>query len=424
MRVAFPYDEVPPLDVPDGNVMGVFGAADAGEPPPVGELVSAAVHAPIGASPLRTAARGSKKVLIVVDDVSRPTPAFAVVPAVIEELHAAGVSDDGITFLMALGSHRPMTRDEMAAKLGEAVVKRYVVENHDWQNLSARAHMGKTAEGVDVWINRKVSEADFVIGVGRIMPIDVCAFTGGGKILIPGVCGGVTNAEMHWTRVDLAGDETVGKRDNPVRASIDAMARRAGLSFIVNVIMDSRRRVHHVVAGDMVAAHRRGCELALATHAVNVPEAADIVVADSYPFDIEFWQANKALDHAGMVVRKGGVIVLVSPCTEGFSAVHGEMLEFGYPPIDEIKCLVASGRIKHKVVGVHMAQVSSVARDKARLILVTRGIPEADVRRVGFRYAATPQRALDEAFEIVGRGARVAILEGAAEMLPIVGVAS
>jgi nickel-dependent lactate racemase len=334
------------------------------------------------------------------------------------------VPDDGIEFLLALGSHRFMTPKEIEAKLGRGPAARYPVHNHDWKDPAGCELVGRTAQGVEVWINRRVARADLVIGVGRIMPIELCGFTGGGKILVPGVCGKATNDEMHWARMDVPDDQVIGRRDNPVRASIDALARAAGLDFIVNVVMDNRGRIPYVVAGDMVGAHRRGCEMALEVHSVRIPREADIVVADSYPFDIEFWQANKALDQAGLVVRKGGALILVSPCTEGFSATHRELIDLGYPPVEEIRRMVAEGRIASKVVAVHMAQVSRVAREKATVILVTRGIPEADVRKVGLEYAATPQEALDRAFAIAGRGAKVAVLRGAAEMLPSVGAAA
>jgi hypothetical protein len=170
------------------------------------------------------------------------------------------------------------------------------------------------------------------------------------------------------------------------------------LGFIVNVVMDLRRNVAHVVAGDMVAAHRRGCEFAMAVHSVRLPREADIVVADGYPFDIEFWQANKALDQAAHAVRRGGVAILVSPCYEGFSATHRDMLDFGYGPVSEIRAHVAAGRIKNKVAAVHMMQVSRVARERAHVVLVTSGIPEADVRRAGLDYAPTPRAARQGAF--------------------------
>lgn len=425
MEIGFPYPDVPPLLIPEANFMGLYAAPELvahGEP---ADLVGAALRSPIGSltlAELAKAARpgGARSALVVVDDISRPTPVHSFLPPLLDELRSGGVPEDGIEFLLALGSHRPMARAEIENKVGREIAARYPVYNHDWKDPAACELIGRTAQGVEVWINRRVARADLVVGVGRIMPIEVCGFTGGGKILVPGVCGKLTNDEMHWTRMNVPDREVIGTRDNPIRASIDALARAAGLDFIVNVVMDSRGRVQHAVAGDMVEAHRRGCDLARKVHSVAIPREADIVVADSHPFDIEFWQANKALDQAGLVVRKHGALILVSPCTEGFSATHREIVDLGYPPVDEIRRMVAKGLIPSKVVAVHMAQVSRVARDRATVILVTGGITEADVRKVGLEYAATPQQALDRAFAIVGKAAKVAVLRGAAEMLPVV----
>ncbi len=422
---SFPYPGVPSLTVPDQNVLGVFAAKDCKSCAEPADLVRDALAAPIGTPRLSQLAAGcrpggARSALIVVDDVSRPTPVHLLLPPILDELRAGGIPDRAIEFLLALGSHRFMTSAEIAAKVGPAIAARYPIHNHDWKDPDACELMGETSQGVKVWINKRVARADLVIGVGRIMPLEVSGFTGGGKILVPGVCGKLTNDEMHWTRMDLPDEEILGKRDNPVRASIDRFARAAGLDFILNVVMDSGGRIQYAVAGDMVEAHREGCKRALEVHAVRFPSLADIVVADSYPFDIEFWQANKALDQAGLVVRKGGALLLVSPCTEGFSATFRELIDFGYPPIHEIKRMVADGKIVNKVVAVHMAQVSHIARERATVILVTQGISPQDVRKVGLEYAATPQEGLARAFEVAGKDARVALVKGAAEMLPMI----
>jgi nickel-dependent lactate racemase len=420
VKIKFPYPDVPALDVPDDKLLGVFKTGTCAADHDAGSLVRDAIASPIGTPPLLELARGCRSVLIVTDDISRPTPVHRLLPPILETLHAAGLKPSQIEFMLALGTHRFMTPPEIAAKLGADVAATYVVHNHDWKDPQACEFMGKTAQGVEVWINKKVSQTDLVIGIGRIMPIDICGFTGGGKILIPGVCGKITNDEMHWNRIDLDSTAIVGKRDNAVRASIDSLARQAGLDFIVNCGMDLHKRIAFVVAGDLEQAHRRGCELAMDLHAVKIPQPADIVVADSYPFDIEFWQANKALDQAGLAVRRGGVVILVTPCHEGFSATHREILDFGYPTLPEIKKLVHSGQLKSKVVGVHMAQVGHVLHDHATVILVTSGIPADQVKRAGMQWAATPQIALDTALAKVGPQARIAVLEGAAEMLPII----
>ncbi len=421
VRIDLPYPDMW-VDVPDANLMGIYALPQPTPPEDETEVVRCALERPIGTPRLRDLARGKASVLIVCDDVSRPTPAFKIIPAVLQELRKAGVQDEQIAFMMALGTHRAMTDDEMRAKVGADIFAKYPVHNHIWDDPSVLDYVGVTDQGVEMWVNKRVSQADLVVGLGRIMPIDICGFTGGGKILFPGCCGEITNSNMHWTRVDVATRDVVGKRDNPIRAGIDKLARQAGLDFIVNIIMDQDKRILDCVAGDLEKAHREGCRRALDVHEVHIPHEADIVLVDGHPFDIEFWQVNKAVDTAGLVVRQGGIVICVSPCYEGFSRTHADtLMQYGYRPRSEVKRLVESGAIEHKVVGVHMIQVGEVALEKARLVLVTNGIRQEDVEHVGLGYAATPQEALDVALHSMGPNAQVAVLRGAAEMLPRVG---
>jgi len=417
MNIEFPhYDNVPGMAVPDRNLLGVFSLPRR---PPDEASIQRALDKPIGTPRLGELADGKRRVLIICDDIARPTPAHRIIPYVLEELSAAGVPDDGIEFMIALGTHRPMTEREIRDKVGRDVFERFEVHNHHWQDPKALAYIGKTGQGVEVWVNKKVAQGDLVIGIGRIMPIEVCGFTGGGKIVVPGCCGPVTNSEMHWTRVDVDSSEILGRRDNPIRRSIDELARKAGLDFIVNVIMDTDKNIFDCVAGDLAEAHREGCRRAREFHEVRLPQRADIVVADGYPFDIEFWQVNKALDTAGVCVRKGGVVICVSPCYEGLSqSHHDELLKYGYHCPQRVRELVNSGEIRHKVVGVHILQVTDVSVRRATVFLVTGGIPRCEVEKVGLKYAATPQEALDEAFKIAGGDASVLVLHGAGEMLP------
>lgn len=420
MKINFPYPEAEPLKIPNGYKAQVFDLPKVTFKTTGADAVKQALAKPVKSKQLRELASGKKRILIVADDVSRPTPIHEFIHSVLNELTTAGVSDNHIEFIMALGTHRYMTKDEMSAKLGADVVEKYKVHNHDWKNTNSLEYVGDTAQGVPVWVNKLIRKADLVIGLGAIMPIDVCGFTGGGKILIPGVCGEITNSEMHWTRIDVPSHHILGKPQNPVRASIDAMAKKAGLNFIVNVILDGKNKIVGAVAGDMIAAHRAGCKIAKKVFAVKIANEFDIVIADSFPFDIEFWQANKALDTAGEVVKKDGVVILVAPCYEGFSKTHGEMLEFGYLPIETVKNLVNSGKIKHKVVGVHMIQAGTVAIEKAKLILVSSGIGKQDAKKVGFLWAETAQKAFEKALEIVGEKPSIAVLKNASRMLPII----
>lgn len=424
MTIRFPYDDVPPLELDaDAEVDFYDLPFRSGKDRPMhntAAIVCDALQNPIGTSAIADLARGKESILVVVDDNSRPTPVSRFVHCVLQEIHAAGISEQQITFMMALGTHRPMTRKEMVDKLGEQVVRTYTCINHDWENPDVLEYLGDTAQGAPVWINRKVAESDLVIGVGAIMPIDICGYTGGGKILVPGLSGPETVNKMHWTRVSLPKSEVVGHADNPIRESIDALARKAGLDFIVNVVLDANGNVVDAVAGDLEKAHREGCRRAAGHSNVSFAKEYDIVIADSHPFDIEFWQANKALDTAGHFVRPGGVIILVTPCHEGWSQTHREeILRFGYLPTADIKKLVEEGKIKHSVVGVHMHQVSEAAVEKGRLILVTAGLPRDEVERVGFEWSATPHDAFSRAAQAIGDKPTVAALSNAARMIPV-----
>ena len=418
MIVRFPYPDTEPLHIPEELPVRRISLPRVKPGDSEEGIVRKALAGPIGTPTLRKLARGKGEVLIVVDDITRPTPVHKFALAVLEELRAAGVPEQNIEFMVALGTHRGMTPAEMEEKLGREIVKRFPVHNHDWQDPDQLEFLGTTDQGSPVWINRRVRRADLVIGLGAIMPIEICGFTGGGKILVPGLSGPETVDSMHWTRIDVPAEQILGKADNPIRASIDALARQAGLDFIVNVVVDPDNRIVGAVAGDMVAAHRAGCRIAEGVFGVPVPGKYNIVIADSCPFDIEFWQANKALDTAGQIVTEGGVVILVSPCREGLSQSHArEIRRFGYPPLVRIKQLVESGKIEHRVVGVHMAQVSAVATDKARLILVSSGIGRKEAEDLGFSWAGSPGEALEMALDMTGEQPQLAVLEGAARML-------
>ena len=421
VKVDFPYPEYSPVQIPDENLIGVFGLPVGLQKRKESQIVKQALDSPIGCPPLAEMVQDKKKILIVSDDHHRPTPVDRVLPFILEELSAAGIRDEQIEIIMALGSHRPMSSEEIKIKLGEEIAADFQVTNHDWANPESLYYAGRADPGIEIWVNRKMKEADFVLGLGRIMPIEVCGFTGGGKIIVPGLCGEKTNSDMHWVRVDIPQEDVIGRRDNPIREAIDRCALTAGLDAIFNLIVDGEGKIVQAVFGHPVEAHRLGTEFAINTHGVKIPQRADIVIADGYPFDMEFWQVNKALDTAGLVVEKGGMIILVSPCREGFSCTHEEeIIKFGYRPKEEVKQLVARGEIEHLVTAVHMIQVAEATIEKGvTCILVTNGIDQEKIEKVGLAYAPDAQLALDQAFARLGKKAEVCVLRRAAEMLPI-----
>jgi lactate racemase len=399
--------------------MGVFEPPADDSPLREDEVLVDALAHPIGSPSLARLLEGKKRVLIVSDDHHRPTPVRRMIPPVLDEIRKAGIAPDQVEFIIGLGTHRPMTVPEMRAKLGGEIVDGFRVSNHGWTDKAGLAFCGTVPPGIEVWVNRRMREFDVVLGLGSIMPIDVCGFTGGGKIIVPGLCGEKTNSDMHWVRTGIAPELVIGRRENPIREAIDQAAVAGGLTAVLNVILDSGCRIRKAVFGHPIDAHRIGARFSLKAHSAAIPEPADIVIADSYPFDIEFWQANKALGHASLAVRDGGVIILVSPCSEGLSASHeDDILGIGYRTSNEIRELVARGGLDHLVVAVHMIQVAQATFDRGvTCVLVTPGISPEKLRAVNLETAPDASSALDSAFRKLGPDSRVAVLRRASETL-------
>ena len=196
---------------------------------------------------------------------------------------------------MALGTHRYMSEQEMRDKVGNAVFDRIRVLNHEWRTFEALVDLGTSRQGTPLQVNRLVAEADVVIGIGAIVPHHIPGFSGSSKIIQPGVCGAETTAETHLLSCRSGGDSFLGIEDNPVRRDMDDMADMVGMNTIFNVVMDSQGGVVGLFFGEKRAAFREGVALAREIYGVPFHETPDIVLSNSYPCDLDFWQSHKSL---------------------------------------------------------------------------------------------------------------------------------
>jgi nickel-dependent lactate racemase len=420
MRISFTYPSVPAVEIPDSNLLALLEPAHLEPPKPAEQLAEEALDHPAGAKPLEQQLSASSRVLILVDDITRQTPAARLLPAILKRLQTAGCPRKNIRILIAAGTHARMTRQEVDQKLGPATPGDYEVRLHHWLDEEKLREIGTTPDGTPIRVNRMLSEADFVIGVGMIVPHRVMGFTGGSTIVQPGVSGPQITGYTHWRSALYPGGEILGIADNPVRLEVEQIARQAGLRFIVNVVMDAEARVIHVVAGDPVAAHRQGAEHSLRIYGVPQPRFADIVIAESYPADYDLWQAAKGIYSSELSVAEGGVVVLITPCPHGVADEHPEVENLGYHGLDEVKKMVEKKAITDLVAAAHLVHVGRVIRDRARGIMVSPGIRPQVQRRLGFESAPTPQKALEQAFEHAGRSARVAVLHHGGDVLPLI----
>ncbi len=420
MRITFRYPSIPPVHVRDRNLLGEFEPRQAPSGPPAAALVQRALAEPIGSPPLSRLARPGNRVLILADDYTRPTPVASLLPPVLAELQAAGVRRENVKILIASGTHRTMSEQELQRKIGPQALGEYEVWQHHWREEQNLAHLGETAAGMPVVIDRRLLDADLVIALGHIVPHRILGFSGGAKIVEPGVAGLASSTkEIHWMAARVPGRDILGVADNPVRREADEIGRRAGLRFIVNVVQGTDGKVLAAFAGDPVAAHRLGAETAHRVYGVEIPALADIVIADSYPADVDFWQAAKAVYAAELAVRQGGAVIVITPCPEGVSAEHPVVLQHGVQPVAETQRLVEKGEIKDIIGAAIMALTAWVVKERATGIMVSPGIAPDDQRKIGFTPAGTPQEALEQAFRLVGDGARVAVLKHGAEILPL-----
>jgi len=419
-RVSFSYPDVPPLAIPDTNLMACLAPRVLEPSRPVADLVAEALDHPFASPTLEALASPSSRVLILTDDITRQTPASEILPSVLRRLEGSGVRRENIRVLIAAGTHTRMNPQEVERKLGADVPKHYPVVIHHWRDEQNLREIGTTRDGTPVRIHRFLGESDLVMGIGQIVPHRVMGFTGGSTIVQPGVSGAAVTGYTHWMSALYPGAEILGIAENPVRKEVEEIARRAGLRFIVNVVMDGRARVLHVVAGEPVAAHREGALLSRAVYGAEQPALADIVVAESYPADYDLWQAAKGMYAAELAVRPGGVVVLVTPCPHGVSDEHPEVERLGYHGYTEVKAMVERREITDLVAAAHLVHVGRVIRDRAQGIMVSPGIGAAVQRQLGFRSAASPEEALDLAFDVAGRQSQVVVLQQGGHVLPLV----
>jgi nickel-dependent lactate racemase len=420
MRISFPYPDIPPLDIPDRNLLGIFSPSTVKADKREEEIIDEAFSHPIGSDPLPQMLKGQKNVLIVVDDYTRTTPVQKILPRLVSELGEAGIKPSGIKILVALGTHRPMTEEEIVKKIGRDISKRYPILNHQWWDSSQLTYFGETEKGTPIFVNRMIKEMDFIIGIGQIVPHRVSGFSGGGNIIQPGICGEETTGKTHWLSAQFKGREILGKIDNPVKEEIEEVAQRVGLKWIINTIQDGSGRLIEVVTGDPIQAYRTGAKRSFEIYQSKLPQEADIVIADSHPYDSDLWLAAKGIYASELAVKQGGVVILITLCQEGVSPSHPEVLAWGYQTFEEVNEKVRQRKIQKLTAAAHLVHVGRVIKERAKGILVSTGISKEETERLGFFHAKSPQEALEIAFSLSGRDAKVAVLQRGGEILPIV----
>jgi len=398
------------LTVPAGNLIGVIRPGEAGgergAARPLGaidepEEVRSALAEPLGSPPLHELAIGKRSAAIVISDITRPCPSHKLLPALLDELAAVG--DEHITIICALGSHRMHTEEERRRLVGDDVYRRVRVIDLDSDQC---VHVGTTSGGTPLKVFQPYLEAELRVCTGNIEYHYFAGYSGGANAVIPGICAKSTIQPNHSRMLHPRARAGI-LEGNPVREDIDEGAAIVGIDFILNVIVDEKKRILAAVAGDRQLAWRQGVRRFNAMFDITIPKAADVVVASpgGHPKDLNLYQAQKTLDNVRPVVRPGGTIILAACCNEGFGS---EVFESWMMEMSDPKALIE--RIHHEfILGGHKAAAIAELLMSTTVSLVS-SFPDEVVRRMGMHPFETVDAALADALRRQGDSAEVLVV--------------
>ena len=380
-----------------------------------GEIICAMQH-PIERPTLNeivSARKASKKDLtavIIVSDVTRPTPTKKLLPYVLADLHKGGIPEDSVTILFALGIHRPLAEREMRTLVGDDVFDDYHCVNHDANKC---AFVGTTSRGTRVCANTVALDADVRICLGAVELHYFAGYSGGYKSLLPGICARETIEANH--KLMLEPNAAAGRLDSPVREDLEEAGRLIGCDFLVNVVLNSKKQIVKAVAGDPIAAHREGVKVVDSMYIIPITELADVVLvsAGGTPKDINLFQAQKALDNAKYAMKEGGAIVLAAECPEGLGEkVFERWINEAHNKQELIDRLDYAFEI-----GGHKAGILAKLTQKADVYLVSE-LQEEIVERAFLLCARDLDDALRTTTEKYGPDARITVMPFGALTLP------
>lgn len=363
--------------------------------PDIKTLVSNALKNPVSSPQLSQIVRPGQKVAIIVDDYTRKTPIFQFLPIVLEHITSAGVQKSDIRIVIALGTHRLMTELEIKNKVGNKIMEEYEIVNLPCELQSEMVFLGTSSNGIPAWVNRVVAEADVRIGLGMITPHSDAGFSGGAKIILPGVCSSLTVNAFHAAGAFI-NENPLGNVETPIRQHLERfVVERVPLNFIINVIVTLNGEIYQCVAGDPVAAHRQGVVYSKRVFGVPFPHRYQVVVTNSYPYDVDLWQSTKGAFCGDLVVADGGTLILLTAATEGNS---------NYPVFPsyigrdrkELKQKIEMKEIEFPLLAAESVKLGAL-KERINLVLVSDGLTELDTAQMGVQYYSTIEQAVTDA---------------------------
>ncbi len=399
-----------PLELPAGPRYQLLEARSAQPLPDSDAALASALESPIGCAPLRELARGKSSAAISVCDITRPAPNRLVLPHVLRALAEGGIPRENVTILIATGLHRPATEAEIAEIIGPDLFGKVRVENHHAKVLAEHRHLGTTASGTPVYIDERFIAADLHLTLGFIEPHLMLGYSGGRKLIAPGLAAQETIKVLHSPKFMRDARAVEGSiQDNPLHRELLEVARMARHDFMVDVALTRDRKIAGVFAGDPVRAHAAGVEFVSTTMLERIEEPVDAVLTTcaGYPLDLTFYQTVKGITAAQHIVKPGGRILIFAECAEGAGA----------PEFQEMMKRFSSGEAF--LAHIDGAPVTVDQWQLEKLALVTRskrvsfyapGLPAEFHSTLWGPVFDTPQAAIADLLQGLPATARVAVI--------------
>jgi lactate racemase len=417
-KIKLPYGgRTVEFSLPVPNLSGIFLPRPVPPCQDPDEEIRRALHSPLNSPPLSEIVKAGEKVVILVDDHTRTTPVARILPNILEELHMVGVQVDDVTILVTHGTHRLSSAEELRRKVGEAILQRYDVEQHQCTDEENQVYLGVTSRGTPVWVNRRVVETDRLIGVGHVGPSPYAGYSGGSKLIVPGVASLDTINANH--SLVVLGFRQFGRVDLLCRLDLQEAASLVKLDMVLDVVLSQDDQIVKAFAGTPGAVFSAGVELARQVSEVACPGGLDFAVTSGYPYDLDLYQAVRAVEYADAAVREGGSILLVAACPDGIGGEDFFHLMAGpnTKPDDFLRQVVRrQGLVTFSVLGYALSRIKA----EKKLYLLTEGISARELHAMGIYPVEHLQDCVDQILNEYGPQAKAAVFPQGSSTIPIV----
>jgi lactate racemase len=411
MRVKLAFGrEGAEVEIPSHVQANILEPKFAAPVPSVDTALAEALRQPIGSPALLDLARGKKSAAISICDITRPAPNRVVLPHVLFTLEQAGIPRARITILIATGLHRAATDQELRTIVGSEISSQYTIVSHDARDVASHADLGTTRSGTRVLIDRRFVESDLHISLGFIEPHLMLGFSGGRKLVAPGLAGEETIKRLHSPFFMRNPKVVEGSfPDNPLHHELLEIAQMVRHDFIIDVALTRTRQISQVFAGNPVAAHATGVEFVRATTLASLSAPVDAVVTTcaGYPLDLTYYQAVKGVTAASHIVKPGGTILLAAECQEGLGSP--EFTNFVRRFSNAQSCLETMAK-EPVVIDQWQLEKLALVMQRAQVWFCTPGISPADRQYLWGPTFAEPQHAIDALCTELGKDATVAVI--------------